>query len=132
MTRLRKFWNSIEMEFISTSSSPWEMYQKAHTPLSHQTYLSIFGGYVGRKERMLVDEDGIFDGIYIRRKLVLLRWNIEKFHAQEICKRCMLGTDSTYTPRVQIIEPWPPPPTVVFDSIYLRPHNSDHCTRLIY
>ena len=83
------------MEFISTSSSPWEMYQKAHTPLSHQTYLSIFGGYVGRKERMLVVEDGIFDGIYIRRKLVLLRWNIEKFHAQEICKRCML----TYPPR---------------------------------
>jgi len=76
------------MEFISTSSSPWEMYQKAHTPLSHQTYLTIFGGYVGRKERMLVVEDGIFDGIYIRRKQVLLRWNIEKFHAQEICKRC--------------------------------------------
>ena len=79
------------MEFISTSSSPWKMYQKAHTPLSHQTYLSIFGGYVGRKERMLVVEDGIFDGIYIRRKLVLFRWNIEKFHAQEICKRCMLA-----------------------------------------
>ena len=54
-------------------------------------------GYVGQKERMLVVEDGIFDGIYIRRKLELFRWNIEKFHAQEICKRCMLGT---YIPRV--------------------------------
>ena len=116
---LWKFWNSIKMEFISTSSSPWKMYQKAHTPLSHQTYLSIFWGYVGQKECMLVVEDGIFDGIYIRRKLVLFRWNIEKFHAQEICKRCMLGT---YSPRVRIIEPWPPPPTAVADSIYLRPH----------
>ena len=26
-----------------------------------------------------------------RAKLVLFRWNIEKIHAQEICKRCMLG-----------------------------------------
>ena len=60
------------MEFISTSSSPWKVYQPAHTPLSHQTYLSIFGEYIGRKERMLVVEVGIFDGIYIRRKLVLL------------------------------------------------------------
>ena len=56
------------MEFFSTSSSPWKMYQKAHTPLSHQTYLSIFGGYVGQNERMLVVEDGIFDGILHKAK----------------------------------------------------------------
>ena len=77
---------------------------------------------------MLVVEDGIFYGIYLRRKQVLFRWNIEKFHAQEICKRCML----TYTPRVQIIEPWPPPPTVVSDIIYLLPHYTYHSTRLVY
>ena len=66
---------------------------RRHILLCRIKHTSIFGGFVGRKERMLVFEDGIFDGIYIRRKLVLLRWNIEKFHAQEICKRCMLGTD---------------------------------------